>query len=248
MTPDQEQEITRLRSLNLSPKQIARQLALRPAEVSAFIQAQAQASQLNRAAKGELAPLHHCLINESAGNHLLAHARTNRNLLQHLTSKFKSNDDSVSGLSQIFVTRVERGTYLVDYWCLGVKSTFGPRKMDAPKYERMIQSSYQTFSEDSQEISLEEAQSIIFGAIDYADRLGFKPDPDFERSKIQLGERYEKLIDIEFGQDGKPFYMDGPHDNPAKVIATLERTVGKENFDYIVQADAFSGPSNRLFR
>ncbi len=253
MTPEQEQEITRLRSLNLSPKQIARQLTLRPAEVSAFIQVKAQAAQLNRNTKGELAPLHHCLINESAGKHLLAQSATNLSLLQRLKPKFQSNDDEVSGLCQIFVTRVERGTYfvcsyLVDYWCLGVKSTFGPRKMDAPKYERMVQSSYQTFAEDSQEITLEEAQSIIFGAIDYADGLGFKPDPDFERSKLQLGERYETLIDIEFGQDGQPFYMDGPHDNPAKVIATLERTVGKGNFHYIVQADAFSGPSDRLFR
>ncbi|CAN1212065.1 hypothetical protein TUMEXPCC7403_17800 [Tumidithrix helvetica PCC 7403] len=41
MTPEQTQEIARLRALNLSPKQTARQLGLRPAEVTAFIKAQA---------------------------------------------------------------------------------------------------------------------------------------------------------------------------------------------------------------
>ncbi|WP_421656838.1 hypothetical protein [Leptothermofonsia sp. ETS-13] len=37
MTPEQIQEIVRLRSQNLAPKQIARQLGLRSAEVTAVI-------------------------------------------------------------------------------------------------------------------------------------------------------------------------------------------------------------------
>jgi hypothetical protein len=253
MTPDQEQEIVRLRSLNLTPKQIARQLALRPAEVTAFIRGQAQASQLIRAATGELAPLHHCLINESVAQQLLAHPKTNRNLLESLKPMHESNDAQGMGLAQVFVTRVERGTYfvcsyLVDYWCLGVKSTFGPRKMDAIKYESMIQKAYRSTAESYREITLEQAQSVIFGALDYADNLGLKPDPDFERSKVHLGERPEKLMEIEFGKDGKPFYVDGPHDRPAKIIETLEKSVGKGNFHYLVQPDAFLGPSDRLFR
>jgi hypothetical protein len=222
MTPEQEQEITRLRSLNLSPKQIARQLSLRPAEVTALIQVQAQGTQLTR----ELPPLHHCLIDEGAAQHLL-------------DRKSKKGKDDSRGLSQIFVTRRERNNYLVcnylvDYWCLGVKSTFGPRKMDARKYETIVQQSYDTLDGDYREISLVQAQSIIFGAFDYADRLGLKPDPDFERSKVQLGQRPEQLIEIEFGQNGKPMYVNGPYDNPDKIIATLRRSVGDDNFHYLM--------------
>jgi hypothetical protein len=222
MTPEQEQEITRLRSLNLSPKQIARQLSLRPAEVTALIQVQAQGTQLTR----ELSPLHHCLIDEGTAQHLL-------------DRKSKKGKDESRGLSQIFVTRMERNnylvcSYLVDYWCLGVKSTFGPRKMDARKYESIVQQSYDRFEEDYREISLVQAQSIIFGAFDYADRLGLKPDPDFERSKVQLGQRPEQLIEIEFGQNGKPMYVNGPYDNPDKIIDTLRRSVGEGNFHYLM--------------
>jgi hypothetical protein len=222
MTPEQEQEITRLRGLNLSPKQIARQLSLRPAEVTALIQVQAQGAHLTR----ELPPLHHCLIDEGAAWHLL-------------DRKSKKGKDESRGLSQIFVTRIERGnylvcSYLVDYWCLGVKSTFGPRKMDARKYENLVEQSSYTFEEGFREISLLQAQSIIFGSLDYADRLGLKPDPDFERSKIQLGQRPEQLIEIEFGQNGKPMYVNGPYDNSDKIIDTLRRSVGDDNFHYLM--------------
>jgi transcriptional regulator with XRE-family HTH domain len=57
MTPEQIQEIARLRTLNLPPKQIARQLGLRPAEVSAAIRGQAEKATLARIERGELPPL-----------------------------------------------------------------------------------------------------------------------------------------------------------------------------------------------
>lgn len=232
MTPEQEHEIARLRSLNLSPKQIARKLGLRPSEVSASIQFLAQSLNSLGGSGVALAPLHHCLINESAA----------LSLLDHLQEK---DNNGSTGLSQIFVTRVERGnllvcSYLVDYWCLGVKSTFGPRKMDLRKYESTIQKTSQQFNEEFREISLVQAQSIIFGSVDYAQKLGLETDPDFERSKVLLGKRPEQLIEIEFGKDGKPFYINGPYDNADKIIFALEKSVGKDNFHFMMQVN----PSN----
>jgi hypothetical protein len=229
MTPEQEQEILRLRTLNLSPKQIARKLELRPAEVTAFIQSQAKIVQLSRASGGELAPLHHCLINESAA-------------LDLLDRSLSGDKDHSSGLSQVLVTRIERSnylvcSYLVDHWCLGVKNTFGPRKMDARKYEMLTHQSSQRFGESFREISLLQAQSIVFGVVDYAERLGIKPHPDYERSKVHLGKRPEQLIEVEFGKDGKPIYMSGPYDNPDKIIYALEQSVGRGNFHFVMQAD-----------
>lgn len=236
MTPEQEQEIARLRSLNLSPKQIARKLGLRPSEVSASIQVLAQSLNSSGGSDGSLAPLHHCLINENAA----------LSLLDHLQEKDNSGS---SGLSQVFVTRVERSnflvcSYLVDYWCLGVKSTLGPRKMDSRKYESAIRNASQQFNEEFREISLVQAQSIIFGSVDYAQKLGLMPDPDFERSKVWLGQRPEQLIEIEFGKDGKPFYINGPYDNADKIIFALERSVGRGNFHFMMQAD----PNSLFFK
>jgi hypothetical protein len=106
--------------------------------------------------------------------------------------------------------------------------------VDHRKYENLVQQAFDTFEEGFREISLVQAQSIIFGAFDYADRLGLKPDPDFERSKVQLGQRPEQLIEIEFGQNGKPMYVNGPYDNPDKIVDTLRRSVGDGNFRYMM--------------
>ena len=38
-----------------------------------------------------------------------------------------------------------------------------------------------------------------------------------------------------FGQDGKPFYINGPRDDTYGIMAKLRRTVGDGNFDYLVQ-------------
>ena len=57
MIPEQAQAIVDLRSRQVPPRLIARQLGLRPAEVSAFIKTQATQANVARAAAGELAPV-----------------------------------------------------------------------------------------------------------------------------------------------------------------------------------------------
>lgn len=225
MTPEHRQEITQLRERNLSPKQIARKLGLRPAEVSAVIQAQAQAAADLRAEKGELPSLKHCLINRQAAEHLLDRSRGGK-------------EEGAEGIAQIFVVRVEGNqhwlsSFLVDYWCLGVKDTFGPRKMDERRCEQMIRDFSQRFNQAFREISLKQAQSIIFGAVDYASKCGLKPHRDFERSKTHLGTPSQPLLQIKFGRNGKPFYISGPYDNSKRILKTLQQHVGEGNFDFI---------------
>ncbi|MBE9062172.1 hypothetical protein [cf. Phormidesmis sp. LEGE 11477] len=47
--------------------------------------------------------------------------------------------------------------------------------------------------------------------------------------------REDDLPTLEFGKDGKPLYVNGPYDNADKVIKTLEKSVGKGNYDYLLQ-------------
>jgi hypothetical protein len=230
MTPEQIQEISRLRSLNLSPKQIARNLKLRPAAVTEVIRQQATTLALARAERGEVDPLYNCLVNRSVAE-----------ILATDTPKFTGD---LNGFAQVFIARIDRQklvvcSYLVDYWCLGVKDALPPKKMDRLQYETTVKFTSGNFGEDFEEITLAQAQSIVFGAVDYAAGLGFDPHSDFTQAKSHLGPRLDDLTPIEFGKDGKPYYINGPHDQPDRIIATLNRSVGKGNYDYLIGAGDF---------
>ena len=237
MSPEEIQEITRLRGLNLTPKQIARKLGLRPAEVNGVLRQQAGERAITRRAQGELAPLERCLINEKAARRLLE-TKKKRGWFG-LGRGSEEAPDGVGGLAQIFVTRVEGnqylvGSYLVDYWCLGVKNALKPRKLNRTKYEAMVKKAYAKFHQDYREITLSQAQAIIFGAVEYAQKLGLKPHRDWSKAKEHLGQPPENLRPIEFGRQGKPFYVSGPYDNPHQIVAKLRESVGDGNFDYVM--------------
>jgi hypothetical protein len=230
MNPEQIQEISRLRSLNLSPKQIARNLKLRPAEVTAILRDRAAKIEQDRAERGEVAPLFNCILNKSVTEVLAADVRN-----------FNGN---VNGFAQVFIARIDRQqlvvcSYLVDYWCLGVKDAWGPKKMDRLEYESTVKLVSHSFGEDFAEITLAQAQSIVFGAVEYATGLGFEPHSDFTQAKPHLGLPSDPLIPIEFGKDGKPYYINGPYDRPDSIIAKLNRSVGKGNYDYLIGSGDF---------
>jgi hypothetical protein len=56
----------------------------------------------------------------------------------------------------------------------------------------------------------------VFGAVDYANSLGFRPHADFKRAARHLGQ-WDETSAITFGDNGKVVYMyipnwDGPLD------------------------------------
>lgn len=227
MTPEQQQEILKLRALNVTPKQIARKLGLKGAEVTAFIKEQAQEVALAKAQSGELAPIDKCLVD----------TRCAKRLLFDNSSEKDSSHDGIGGLGLVLVARTTGYnsysvcTYLVDYWCLGLKDTLGPKEFNGNKYTEFVQSSYNNFPYGYEEITLEQARAIVFGAIDYAKSLGFSPHRDFEQSRPHLGE-WKEASQLKFGRAGRPFFISGPYDNFQSVINTLEKSVGVGNFDY----------------
>jgi hypothetical protein len=231
MNSGQEQVILELRTQKLTPKQIARKLGLKVSEVSTIIRAQVEETALTREAKGELPPIAQCLINKGASQRLL-----------HKTSEKNTNpdEDDFCGFASILVARTTGynrflvSTYLVDYWCLGVKDTIPPRHLNGTQYQEFVENLYSCFPEGYQEISLEEAQSVVLGAVDYAATLGLSPHADFEQSKAHLGQS-SSLIPIEFGHNGKPFFVNGPYDNVDKILEILNKQVGEKNFEYLIQ-------------
>jgi hypothetical protein len=139
--------------------------------------------------------------------------------------------------------RVVWGTYLVDYYCLGIKNC--TCNANAP-YDMFIDAMLPQFmqGERAEPISPDLAYELIYGGIEYAARWGFKPHPDFDLAQCVLDppELHPRRGQITFGKDGKPFYIDGPDDDPQAIIAQLNRTAGPGNYDYMVHI----GPSTKV--
>ena len=236
MTPEQENAIIDLRSRSLAPKQIARQLGLRPAEVSSFLKAQAEQTAATKAASGELDPLHQCLVNKNCLPGLRGE------VIATSDEDSSKDEDDAPGMAVVMVSRkagfnkITVCTYLVDLWCLGVKDASGPRQVDPVMYRDFVAYAYDPFPEGTEEISLEMAQAIVFGGIEYAAKLGFQPHRDFEQARSQLGE-WSGEPKLTFGRNGKPCYFQGPYDDDLKIMRTLRQNVGEGNFDYVLAID-----------
>ncbi len=150
-------------------------------------------------------------------------------------------DDSTGGIATVLIARQERRGrvslcgYLVDTYCLGVKKVVGPRVMDHHAVHEFTSEYFAAHQARPVEVPLELAQHLVFGAVEYARGLGFEPHADFDAAADHLG-RWTGPSTIGFGRDGKPFYVEGPYDNTSTVLKTLKRTVGRDNFHFLVAA------------
>lgn len=149
------------------------------------------------------------------------------------------SDTGTLGLVAVLLARPHRHDrvsvcgYLVDVHCLGVKNAVGPRVMDQRELLAFRRSFFAGFHADPVPAPVELAQHLVLGAVEYARGLGFEPHPDFAAAARHLGD-WTGPSDITFGREGKPCYVQGPHDNPTAVIQTLNRTVGQGNYDYVI--------------
>lgn len=157
-------------------------------------------------------PLHECLINE---------------------------DWKEKGLATILISKKQPSgnyliaVYLVDIFCLGVKNAIFHFNMSEHEYEETKDKMFAQQPEIPCDIVF--AHNLIYGAIDYAEELGFSPQKDFKIAEYALDPDLidDGIDEIEFGKNGKPFYIAGPDDNVNRIIRTLERTVGEDNFNYL---------------
>lgn len=167
--------------------------------------------------KGRSLPIHECLINP---------------------------DWQESGMATILISRQQPGgkllggVYLTDIFCLGLKNTLYFFNETPDDYEEELKDTF--FSGQSYEpCDYVLAHNIIYGAIAYAQELGFGPNKDFAMSRFILEEDDEsiELMELEFGKDGQPCYIIGPYDNVGLTIGKLKAAVGEGNFTVISPAD-----------
>lgn len=150
-----------------------------------------------------------------------------------------------SGLAVVVVARrqpngrIVFGNYLVDYYCLGLKSTYCNFDIPPERFYRELLPQMISFAGRPQSISAGLAHELIYGAIEYAAQFGFRPDRDYRLSQYVLDppEMHPRTGKVEFGKEGKPFFISGPHDDAKAVVSQLLRTAGEGNFDYLVVID-----------
>jgi hypothetical protein len=233
--PELIERVRELRQRGRTPKEIARTLGLPPSAVAPLIRAVAAAQPAREAA------LVGCWVNRNwaAGLTVTGHA--------DWPGVGATAESGESGLVSILVAR-DKGSsvsvcgYLVDVWCLGVKNALGPKSVDRRKLPGFTDWYFRSYDEPPLAVPIDLARHVVFGAIEYAHELGFEPHPDFAGCTSHLGP-WEGRSDITFGREGKPMYIQGPHDDAASITRTLRRSVGDDNFHYICQiADSGTAP------
>jgi hypothetical protein len=233
MSADERLEQVRLlRRHGHSPKQIARKLAITPAEAGRLVRA-AAASGPTQATEPALIG---CWISPNWSTDLIITG-------DHPDWPLHSDPETgTTGLVAVLVAREHRYgkvsvcSYLCDVYCLGVKNTDGPDIMDHVDLRPFRSRFFSGFHGEPLQAPIELARELVFGSIDHAHGLGFEPHPDFAQAQQHLG-AWNGPSSITFGQNGKPFYISGPYDNPRQIIRTLERTAGAGNYDYVLIAE-----------
>ena len=151
------------------------------------------------------------------------------------------------GMAQIFVARKKQhgniilGIYVVDTFCLGLKNTMFQHNISEYEYEQHKKEVSRNTSMEWEELSPNTCFNIIYGAIEYAEDLGFMPNKDFSTTEYILDDVESlEFEDIEFGRNGKPYYFAGPYDDAKRIIAKLTKAVGEDNFEYTMPLGGFS--------
>lgn len=217
------EHVRALRAKGHSSKEIARALGIRPAATASIVR--------TIAAEGEAQATIECWVSPgwSAG----------LTIPDHLDWPDAVVDDGAHGLVNVLVARKERGSkvslcgYLVDVYCLGLKNVIGPRIMNSRAAAELSDNFFSRYSARPLSVPLAMAQDLVFGAVEFARGLGFRPHADFDAAKGHL-EPWMGPSSIGFGRDGKPLFIAGPYDNTNRILTTLEQSVGPDNFDYVV--------------
>ncbi|MGC8856087.1 MAG: hypothetical protein ACP5QU_04740 [Anaerolineae bacterium] len=131
--------------------------------------------------------------------------------------------------------------YLVDLYCLGVKDAFANPGISKTRFMRELPG---LCNNAPQPCSVELAHEIVYGALEYAKQYGFSPHPDFTRQMadqvLDPPEAHPRSGKVEFGKNGKPFFVAGPYDDKRKiqqVLSTLQRTAGEGKYHYLITLD-----------
>jgi hypothetical protein len=162
------------------------------------------------------------------------------------TEAYISSNLFEAGLGYVAVARfrgsgdAEIGVFLLDTMCLGVKDAFFTRASGS-EYDRSILERIVPAA-NRQPLDPPSARKLVEGAVAYAQSLGLAPHPDYKQGCRVFGgiNPADSTATFAFGRNGKPFYVQGPHDSFAKcqrILNQLRARCGNDGFDFLVLAN-----------
>jgi len=130
--------------------------------------------------------------------------------------------------------------FMIDRHCLGIKNAMANCNVTPDVIEELIDTSTQSIG-PMEDVTPEYFHNLVYGALDYAESIGFRPHKDFGLAQYLLNPELvdDGIDDFVFGMDGKPYFISGPDDNVQKILNTLNRTVGEGNFNYTYGIDEY---------
>ena len=128
--------------------------------------------------------------------------------------------------------------FLLDVFCLGVKNAF-VAIVARDEYAQRLSS--WSAAESLQPMHPTCFRNLVEGGVAYAHDLGFSPHEDYAVASQIFGDVESTACPtrFEYGHDGKPFYISGPHETATQVqaiVEQLQRRLGTGNFDCLVLA------------
>jgi hypothetical protein len=147
----------------------------------------------------------------------------------------------INGMGWVCLSReqpngfVAFAVFLLDRYCLGVKDVI----IDVTSrfhYDGKFHRTHRSLG-TKEAIRPAKARKLVEEAVAYAHTLGLPPHADYPSAARLFGDidPAECTETFEFGKDGKPFFIAGPHDTPERcrrILAAVERACGPEGFHY----------------
>ncbi len=127
--------------------------------------------------------------------------------------------------------------FLIDMYCMGAKDAFV--RIDAePDAKAWLAEVFQR-GDRWIDVTAEYVCKFVQDAVDYAQSLGIPPHPAAADGSILFGDldRTQCRQVFEFGKDGMPLFIAGPHDGPGRIqriMQALQQSCGDENFHYVL--------------
>ena len=149
-----------------------------------------------------------------------------------------------NGVTNVLFSRVlpngniAASAFLVDVYCLGVKNA-----MFIVVTETEYNTKFKNPKNDQTSLFVNKDPSyvrkLVESAVSYARDLGFNPHPAYIKACMIFGDVDPNACseEIEFGQNGKPFYISGPNENATQqkyIIDQLTKVCGPGGFECLI--------------
>ena len=129
-------------------------------------------------------------------------------------------------------------SFAVDYLCMGIRqSSYAANVERDSLWNESLPRLYDAGPPLT--ISEELASEIVWGGVEYANGLGFRPVSAFRETQYTLkpADALPMSGAVDFGHNGRPVYIPYPHDNQVAIIRRLIDAVGPDGFDYVPRGE-----------